>query len=236
MAPLSEYIPLPQTRRGSFAALENNTVYVDFEYLEHNNTRGTKKFYLTSNVAFKNRVLDVAVIELKRGTSNFPPAFHTFSKALPNKTFTLVGHPFGEVKQLNETEGLCEINEQNRRALVDWSRHTAGIDGFAGIEVRERILFHCSFEKGASGSPGVAVVDGRAVVVTMLLHGYPDWVYDPACDPAVKNQATNDRRIEQGVNMLELYNTMHAEDKDLCNAIFGTNEEQKGEQSTRVVG
>ena len=203
-----------------FAALDNEDVYVNFDFLS-SNTMTIRKFYLTSNVVFDDEELDIAVVELKPAQQPFPLPFPNFAQAQPNSKFTFVGHPFGEPKQLNQVEGLEAVSPETKEEAVAWSREVAGIDGFAGIDTPGRILFHCSFQKGGSGSPGIAMVGQQAVVVTVLLHGYPEWVYDPNFSQEIKNRVENKQRIEQGVSMMDLYLKMHAVNSDLCYAIFG---------------
>lgn len=212
-------ISLGARRPTTFAALDNENVFVNFDFLSRN-TATIRKFHLSSNVVFEDDVLDIAVVELKAGAHEFPPPFCNFAQAQPNIKFKFVGHPFGEPKQLNEVDGLLAVSPETKEEAVTWSRQVAGLDGFAGMEIPGRVLFHCSFQKGGSGSPGIAVVEGQAVVVTVLLHGYPDWFYDPNFDQDIKNRVANQQRIEQGVSMMDLYLKMHAVNRDLCYAIF----------------
>lgn len=58
-------------------------------------------------------------------------------------------------------------------------------------------------------------------MVTVLLHGYPDWFYDPNFDQNIKNNVGNQQRIEQGVSMRDLYFKMQDVNADLRDAIFG---------------
>ena len=221
---LTGIISLGPQRPTTFAALDSENVYINFDYLS-NNTEGARKFYLTSNVVFEDKDLDVAVVAMKP-TTGFPPPFRHFGQAKPNNKFTFVGHPFGEPKQLNQVDGLLAVSLQTKAEAVAWSRGVSGTDdGFDGIDTPGRILFHCSFEKGGSGSPGIALVGRQAVVVTVLLHGYPNWYYDPNFDQGIKNRVTNQQRIEQGVNMADLYLKMREVNRDLCDAIFGSSSE-----------
>ena len=168
---------------------------------------------------FEDEVLDIAVVELK-AAREFPPPFRNFGQAQPNSKFTFVGHPFGEPKQMNQVDGLSAVSTETKAEAVAWSREVASYDGFAGMETSGRIMFHCSFQKGGSGSPGIAVVGEQAVVVTVLLHGYPDWFYDPNFDQDIKNRVANQQRIEQGVSMIDLHYKIHEVNSDLCNEIF----------------
>ena len=211
--------------------LEKSSVYVDFNFVnppsdQSNNTDvGNNKFYFKPSVKFENEDLDVAVLELKeREGVPFPDALINFSQVSPNKMFTFIGHPAGGTKKQNEVDGPVYLDTETYRKAVNWSMRVQGSDGFVGVNIPERLLFHCSFQQGGSGSPGIAVEGGKkAVVVTMLLRGYPEWYYDPACNTQLREQVARDSCIEQGVDMVALYQKMHSENPDLCYSIFGQN-------------
>ena len=96
-----------------------------------------------------------------------------------------------------------------------------GTNGYLGIGCEGRILFHCSFERGGSGSPGIAIVGNRATAVTVLLCGYPGWFYEPEVDQNIKITVPNNYRIEQGIRMEYLYRKMLEKVSDICIDIFG---------------
>ena len=216
-----------------FDVLKKNSVYVDFNYKYRPNAQSNDTemrnaiFYLTSNVKFQDQELDVAILELKENESTgiqFPDAFINFSHASPNKKFTFIGHPDGNVKKQNEVDGPYYLDNEMYAKAVDWSMRENGSNGFEGANMPERLLFHCSFQQGGSGSPGLAVEGGKkAVVVTMLLRGYPEWYYAPDCNPQIRARVSPDQCIEQGVDMVSLYHKMHRINRDLCNSIFGQN-------------
>lgn len=209
--------------RDRYHALLRNDVYVDFGHLlpGHQPTESTK-FSLTRNVAFVDDELDVAVIELKAQPGReFPPEFIRFNRAIPEKKFSFIGHPQGDEKLFNQVDGPVQFSPEMYRSAVNWSNDLGQQNGFEGMENRKRLLFHCSFEKGGSGSPGIAIVDGKEAVVTMLLRGYPGWFYDPNLDQTIRDQVGKNQLIEQGVNMVALYDKMNANDISLCYAIFG---------------
>ena len=70
---------------------------------------------------------------------------------------------------------------------------------------------------------GIAVVGNTPMVVTVLLHGYPDWFYDPNFDKRIKDTVQNQQRIEKGVLMESLHQLFLAEVPDICKDIFRTN-------------
>ena len=199
-------------------------MYVEFGYLT--NTSVTEKVYFTSNVMFENEKLDVAIVELQESEGQTLPVPLTVSPNTLTGTrprFTFVGHPGGEFKQLNPVDGFVEVDNYQKETASTWSNIVAKTDGYEGIDNPGRILFHCSFQKGGSGSPGIAVVGNTPVVVTVLLHGYPDWFYDPNFDKRIKDTVHNQQRIEQGVLMESLHQLLLAEAPDICKDIFRTN-------------
>ena len=221
---VSEYADIRNTRANKYTVLENSSVHIDFGFLQSGQPGDdTKRFQLTRNVAFEDVGLDVAVIELQRKTDvDFPEPFRRFSQALHDKTFFLMGHPNGSEKQLNQVKGPVQLNEEQRTIASAWSVQLTGSDGFKGVDHQERLLFHCSFQKGASGSPGIAVHNGKeAVVVTMLLRGFPDWKYDPSVNEVIKAKVGNNECIEQGVSMYHVHEKMNKVNIDLCVSIFG---------------
>ena len=223
---VTECNDLPNHPGDRCRVLKNESVYVDFEYTLHGRQgNDSTKFYLTSNVAFADDEHDVAVVELQKNDNlniPFPPEFTSFSIALPNRQFTFIGHPNGEPKMFNPVDGPVELTKETYQVATDWSLSLGQPTGFNGIDSSSRILFQCSFETGGSGSPGITVRYGQeAVVVTMLLRGYPGWYYDANIDQSLKANISKNQRIEQGVNMFSLYQKMHSVNPDLCIAVFG---------------
>lgn len=220
-------------REGSskYDVLGKSSVYVDFNY-NHSNDQpnhadvGTSKFFLKPVVKYEDPDLDVAILELEETNGvPFPDALINFSKVSPNKKFTFIGHPLGNFKKQNEVDGPVYLDEGTYHRAVDWSMRISGSDGFVGVRMPGRLLFHCSFQQGGSGSPGIAIEGGKkAVVVTMLLRGYPEWYYHPNCNPQIHDQVARGQCIEQGVDMVELYLKMRRQNQDLCATIFGQND------------
>ena len=208
----------------SFAVLENTDVYVDFGFLSNASTM--EKAYLTSNVVFRNESLDIAIVKLRTlGSQALPEPLTLCKNTLLHveDQFTFVGHPGGEIKQLNSIDGFVQLTNEQKKKAVKFSHQVTGTDGFDGIDNPERILFHCSFQKGGSGSPGLVVVGNIPVVITVLLHGYPDWFYDSKVDKRIKDTVHNHNKIEQGVLMESLYQLFHKESPKLCEDIFRAN-------------
>ena len=205
-----------------FAVLENTDVYVDFGFLSNASTM--EKVYLTSNVVFRNESLDIAIVELQTlGSQALPEPLTLCKNTLLEDQFTFVGHPGGEVKQLNPIDGFVEIPDEQKKDAVKVSHILTGRNGYDGIDNPGRILFNCSFQKGGSGSPGLVVVANIPVVITVLLRGYPDWFYDSKVDKRIKDKVETRNKIEQGVLMESLHQLLHKESPKLCEDIFRAN-------------
>ena len=222
---LSEYVDVSRREIHPYIALENDSVYIDFGHMRDGQINDTtKRFRLSRNVVFADPELDVAIVELQRTDKELPTAFIKFSQALPGQTVFLMGHPGGAGKALNKIDGPFQMTHVFRQEAADWSRRVHGTDGFVGVDNDKKLLFNCSFQQGASGSPGISVSNGETVVVTMLLRGYPEWKYDPNTRPELLAQVGNNQCIEQGVSMIALYQKLRSQNNDLCVSIFGQSE------------
>ena len=183
------------------------------------------KVYVTSNVVFENESLDIAVVELQTsGGQSLPGPLTLSQNSLLVEQFTFIGHPGGEYKQLNPIDGFVTFPADQKRYAVQLSQRIRGTDGYIGIDNEDRILFNCSFKEGASGSPGIVVVGGIPVVITVLLQGYPDWFYDSTVDRSDKDQLEKTNILEQGVKMERLYKLFHDHvPSNVCEDIFRAN-------------
>ncbi|KAL3874780.1 hypothetical protein ACJMK2_037749 [Sinanodonta woodiana] len=93
--------------------------------------------------------------------------------------------------------------------------------GYEGAENQSKILFDCTFSKGASGSPGFIISSHMPYIVTMLLRGYPDWLYDENVSKKEKTGIQDGYTFEQGVCLSEVYDDMKVRNPELCLEIFG---------------
>ena len=211
-----------------FTVLENTDVYVDFGFLS--NTPTTEKVYLTSRVVFSNKALDIAIVELQSsGGQSIPGPLTLSPNTLLEHQFFFVGHPGGEFKQLNPIDGFVKFTKGQMEIAVQFSQKVnpynsvLGTNGYEGIDNPDRILFNCSFQKGGSGSPGLAVVGSEPVVTTVLLHGYPDWFYEPTVAQHKKNEILPGNKLEQGVKMESLHELLQVEAPGVFKDIFRGN-------------
>lgn len=83
------------------------------------------------------------------------------------------------------------------------------------LEPPRKILFHTSFDRGSSGSPGVIIRDGMPCVVVMMSGGTPSCYYKDLCpDRPVEDH----KKIEFGYAMSNIYERMRdSGNRDILN-------------------
>jgi hypothetical protein len=225
------------------SVLSNADVKIDFNFEIENQTSHDihkftfKRIKTKEEIPFLDEATDVIVLELDiKPGQVVPPNFTNFGIPKLDRSFTLITHSKGDPKAFDKVNKMVDINDpktiedieklrQQSREYVsrnnkDPSVHTCDTRPYNTLDNKDRLLFHCASGKGASGSPGVQVTsDGKVVVVTMLLHGYPDWYYDEKCK-TLKNDWQKVYTVEQGVNFASVYTTIMNRNKQLCDDIF----------------
>jgi hypothetical protein len=220
-------------------SLSNASVYAVFGYLKEGEIKTENKFSFTGNVPFRNAETDIAVLELSQSAygTPMPPPLYNFRAPDSTQEFFFVGHSEGKPLGINKVDKIVDMNSKEtkvNRAYVrvkskdhtKCGQHPQGrdyeLEPFRTLTNKHRFLFHCKFTKGASGSPGIVCLnDGRKVVVTVLLCGYPEWYYDPSMDNFKANWSQDCFCIEQGVKLQSVYEIMNKENVELCTEIFG---------------
>lgn len=231
------YQQVGQSQQNAYAGLQNPDVYAVFNYfVENQQISERQKFYFKDIVHFMDDSTDTAVLELDNNTlgAAIPPPFTFFSLPRLNHRFSLIGHSEGKRMQINHVDKFIDANntetQQNIISVKQLSLQLTGKDyEFQPHHILtnpNRFLFHCKFSKGASGSPGLVVLeDGRVVVVTMLLCGLPDWYYDNSVPNDLKNNWPKEYCVEQGVNFKSVYEHMLIQNPTLCHEIFSEHTE-----------
>ncbi|WAR31148.1 hypothetical protein MAR_033690 [Mya arenaria] len=217
--------------------------YVDFQYLREDHQFPLRTRFklkpLTSlgDIPFFDEATDCIVLELLKNDqeSPMPSPFTFFSFPQFDKSFHLIGHPEGKRKKVDQVSTALDVTKAKTQADIKLVRDMSkqfiedndrsvddfpyDFEGSANVDNTSRFLFHCCVGKGASGSPGVVVQDdGRVVVVTMLLHGYPDWYYSEKSD-SFRQGWRQECCVEQGANMRAVYEKMLS-NKTLRDEIF----------------
>ncbi|XP_060578817.1 uncharacterized protein LOC132735829 [Ruditapes philippinarum] len=212
-------------------SLTRRNVFCLFNYYKEDPfANNCLKFFFKAVVKFLDENTDTVVIELADDPegNQMPPPFELFSDQRLVSEFTLIGHnggameynPVDQVIDRDSTTTFSDIqwvknhSLQQSRLIYEFPPHSVLLN-------KQRILFHCRFSKGASGTPGIIVQeDGRAVVVTMLLCGYPDWYYDMRVEESIRSDWPREYCIEQGADMISVGKNMAARNPNLYQDIF----------------
>ena len=218
-------------------------IFVVFDYKTEVQPASGKKFYLQplhawKDVPFLNNQTDCIVLEIKPTNGDgesLPFPFKVFSIPHLDRSFWFISHSGGEHKHTEKVNTILNLDSQQTQKDIKLAREKSaellelfGKDttmykcesGENKLDNRARLLFHTSLGKGGSGSPGVVQrADGSVTVVTMLLHGYPDWYYNDNCRDLLEHW---DKRlcVEQGALMSSIYNQMKEDNLALSDDIF----------------
>ncbi|XP_052223676.1 uncharacterized protein LOC127839360 isoform X2 [Dreissena polymorpha] len=217
--------------------------YVDFSFVKDDQYRykehsvfNLKPLHSLKDVPFFDNGTDCIVLEILPNTKGtpMPLPFSLFSPPKLEEGFHIIGHPGGSKKTFDHVDRFIDpgkektkkdihtIKSESKKFLAKHGKdeHDYQFDVAHTIYSKDRFLFHCTSSQGASGAPGVVVdEDGRVFVVTMLLHGYPDWYYDPKSN-GFKTEWPKQYCVEQGASMKAIFIQMQKEKPDLCKEIF----------------
>lgn len=228
----SGYQQLGGQEQDKYARLQDSRVYAAFDHTTDGQISDRQKFFFKGVVHFHDDETDTAVLELKekKGTP-MPLSFTFFSFPKMNSRFSFIGHSDGRRMEINHVDRIIDMTNTDTHRSIDelkklsWQHANRDCE-FPPHDIlanTHRYLFHCKLSKGASGSPGAVVLeDGRVVVVTMLLHGYPDWYYDLSVTEELKTTWPKECCVEQGVNLKSVYERMLSENASLCHEIFSS--------------
>ncbi|XP_021353460.1 uncharacterized protein LOC110450318 [Mizuhopecten yessoensis] len=176
--------------------------------------------------------MDFAILQLrnkdKTEESSYPEAITHFKPVYPEHTFALLGHPDGKPMQLDPKVHIFDPDsDQGKRRLKEmkqWGRKQGKKSAYDNILDKNKVLFDCWVQHGASGSPGIEMgSDGEPVCSLMLIHGYPNFVFD---DKHKRKEEDHPFMIEQGVTMQAIaatLNLMGSDAKATKREIFADN-------------
>lgn len=211
-------------------ALQDNNVYCIFAHLKRFDSASERRYFFKPVVHFKKEEPDAAVLELVEHSDGtpFPPPFQRFGFPNFRGNFNLIGHE-GDIMETNKVDKIIDRSHPRTRQDIAWvvrfndtkTDQSYEYPPYSVLSNESRILFHCQFSKGASGSPGVLVMeDGSVVVVTMLLCGYPNWRYGENVDTQLRSEWLDEHCIEQGADMVKIGRFMLDENQQLYQDIF----------------
>ncbi|KAK3087702.1 hypothetical protein FSP39_009367 [Pinctada imbricata] len=207
-----------------------NEAFVDFNYISSFQEERYQRYRLEPKIVYRNEQLDVAILCLKQNDygTPFPEAITNFDhfcrEQHENYSIYLVGHSQAHIKEMDRVLRYWEPMQHRIDDLNKWSKkkYELEYDPEGLMKSSERIMFQCSFRQGASGAPGFYVdPTGRAVLVTMLLRGFPAFFYYDNFKDERKN--IDDKYLkQQGVNIGEVMKDIQQRDSSLHKEIFET--------------
>ncbi|XP_063425016.1 uncharacterized protein LOC134708428 isoform X2 [Mytilus trossulus] len=223
---------------------------VDFNYVDKNK-RSSKDsdlnvFKLEPQVMYKNEVLDVAVLKLKREKNkNFPPPLDLFESLDPekddDKVIYLIGHNKSDEKTFNFGIGLWTPTETKMKGMEKFCEEYGKPNGYIGLDRKDRLVIKCEFVSGASGCPGVVIYKDKAYVVLVYIRGFPDFYFSQQFPERKREEFPKERLLQQGVNIGSVFKTMteNAVHLGLRNEIFPIEanlEQQASGQNLYAIG
>lgn len=203
----------------------NSTLSIQFHYQHANDTdKIGSYFYFKESILYQNEHLDVVVLELMDNSarSNLPAPLNYFCRIMRNEKAYMYGHPKGSVSKEDPDIEVVHVDANKLESAKQWSLENFGENGYHGVQDENRVLFHCKFTHGASGSPGIYTMDyeEKSRVAWMFLKGYPTYFYEKNLPTQKKELLKDEYLIEQGVKMEAIWKVMSSENPDLCNKIF----------------
>ena len=192
-------------------------VYIQFGYEKSNQRHSDySTFRLDGIIVWSDKDLDTTILRLKPDSRSFPPPIRYFGRVDDDPEMIFVGHPGGDVSKSDQKIKIFPKNEDTIRKAEEWSLNNYHENGYHGLRDKKKVLFHCTFQHGASGAPGFTMQDNidEPVVVVMMLRGFPSFYYDKFSEEEKRN-FDNAFLIEQGVTLKSIYSALRKSDYDM---------------------
>ncbi|XP_062611607.1 uncharacterized protein LOC134273332 isoform X2 [Saccostrea cucullata] len=204
--------------------LDHTRIFIQFERkISHQNLEERNTFNFERSVHYIHDGFDVAILELKRhhlSDIGFPPALSSFStiQQFPSEVH-LIGHPGGvQMKEDSEVyPGIIKPNndvDKYIEYLSQWSvgYFPDGVDYYGELrDPPRKILFHTTFDRGSSGSPGVILRQQRPSVVLIVRGGAPACFYENKFpDLLIEDK----KKVEYGYAMEDIHQDMRNSQKE----------------------
>jgi hypothetical protein len=189
-------------------------VKIKFDYTGSGDCDESNIFEVEPEVLYHKETLDTAILRLKPNSKvdTFPPPFRRLHHFLipaedEDLTIYLIGHPGGSPLRVNLKVGLWNPTEKRMQLLETFCRDKGyEYEGYVELDKTERLVVKCQFNRGASGCPGVVVLDDNQVyLVTMFLKGFPDFYYRRLFKEEKKKMFPKSKLFQQGVNIRAIY-------------------------------
>lgn len=207
--------------------LDNDSVSIQFNYKSGGHNPCQRGFHFEGKVLCYNEDLDYAVLELKDEGTAFPPHIKYFEEPTSSHDIYFIGHPGGSPMKEDPGIRIFDRTDQLEDKIVDLNaqcQNRYATNDYRFLLEKDKILFHCSFRFGASGSPGIVVANGKATAVLMLQGGAPQRWHRMTDEERAKYDISNLDLIEYGVGMKTIRDDMVAKNtcQELRNDIFNS--------------
>ncbi|KAL5015222.1 hypothetical protein ScPMuIL_009492 [Solemya velum] len=194
---IKEMLAMFNARRIDIADWER-CVFVRFDYTEISSRSPT--IPLLTTPIFQNTNMDIVIMELKDCGIELPPPLHLDSFQTVDRVIHLIGHPGGRIMKIDPGCKVITLTQEILLEAKQWSFRFKGVDGYEGMDDSSMLLFHCSFQHGASGSPGLVIGPHKEPrVVTMLMKGYPSFYWELPHN--IQSHIPTNFLVEQGIRM-----------------------------------
>lgn len=208
--------------------IEQKKISIQFDFYEQVDSQKKPAFYFSAEIPYINQDIDVVVLQLRQDDWEKlrDRAIDRFSAIQQTQKGFIIGHPSGDPQRTDPDIEKFEPTNEMYQAAKAWSQEVHGENGYHGILDKNKILFHCGFSHGASGSPGV-YADGtkdKCQVAWMLLEGYPGFYYK-RLTAVERSRIPTEYLIEQGIMMEAIWRDMKHKKPELCENIFGQRDE-----------
>ncbi|CAC5419691.1 unnamed protein product [Mytilus coruscus] len=213
---------------------ELNNIKVDFDYISE---QSPVFFKVEPKILFSDESLDVAVLRLiPDDRKPFPPPLKKFYRLNPKKDedkhIYLISHNKSVKKEVNFGIGIWDPTEKRMEDLEKFCQKYEQQNGYIELDRKDRLVIQCEFVGGASGSPGIVILNNVAHVVFVYIRGFPSFYHRKQFPEEERRKFPRDKLLQQGVNIGNLYDAMSKGEVNLCNEIFHE-EAKKREQNTK---
>ncbi|XP_063425019.1 uncharacterized protein LOC134708430 isoform X2 [Mytilus trossulus] len=183
---------------------------VDFDYISK---QSSSQFKVIPKVLLIDKSLDVAVLQLKPDEKKpFPPPLKMFhvlnSEKDGDKQIYLISHNQSKKKEVNSGIGIWKPTEKRLLDLEKFCQQYGEENGYIGLERKDRLVIQCDFVGGASGSPGIVILNNVAYVVLVYIRGFPSFYHNKLFSEEQKRTFPRDKLFQHGVNIGNLFANM----------------------------
>lgn len=199
----------------------STSIFIKFGFKREIERDSIVKFFFSPQICFFNPELDVIVLKLKAYGNPFPPPLHLSQHDHSLKKISFYGHPKGEPLLIDpgcHAQDLADdvIKKAMYFAQINFPNF---LNGYYNVDNPAFSLYHCHFQVGASGAPGLIVEPNFNISVTcMLLRGYP--YFFPHLSKDDQKKYPVEFMFEQCLPMTTFYKALKQNQPSLCDELF----------------